>query len=72
MVQDAHVAGYDFVLENGAGRDIDTITVIGNNDDSSLWEEMIGISRVQDVESISLTLFNLRAAKHHVRRSHLH
>lgn len=39
MVQYAHVAGDDFVLEYSAGRNIDTITVIGNDDDSALWGE---------------------------------
>lgn len=39
VVQDAHVAGDDFVLEYSAGRNIDTITVIGNDDDGALWEK---------------------------------
>lgn len=36
MVQDAEVAGDNFVLEHGAGGDIDPIAVVGDDDDGSL------------------------------------
>lgn len=36
VVQDAEVARYDFVLEHGAGWDIDPISVVGDDDDGSL------------------------------------
>lgn len=39
MVQNAHVAGDNFVLKYSAGRNINTITVIGNDDNSALWGE---------------------------------
>lgn len=47
MIQNAHVAGYDFVFEYSASRNIDTIAVIGNNDHSALWKMNIDISRLQ-------------------------
>lgn len=49
MIQNAHVAGYDFVFEYSAGRNIDTIAVIGNNDHSALWKKNIDISTMQSV-----------------------
>lgn len=51
MVQNAHVAGDNFVLEYSAGRNIDTITVIGNDDDSALWREIVIVNRVQSLDS---------------------
>lgn len=36
VVQDAEVAGYDFVFQHGAGRDIDAIPVVGDDDDGAL------------------------------------
>lgn len=49
MIQNAHVAGYDFVFEYSAGRNIDTIAVIGNNDHSALWKMSIDISRMRSI-----------------------
>jgi len=52
VVQDAHIAGYDLVLQNGAGRDIDTVAMVGNDDDSALvkLESKISIQKEQSKE----------------------
>lgn len=36
VVEDAQVSGHDLVLQHGSSRDIDPVSVIGNNDDGSL------------------------------------
>lgn len=36
VVQDAEVAGHDFVFQHGAGRNIDPISVVGDDDDGPL------------------------------------
>lgn len=36
MVQDAQVSGDDFILQHGAGRDVDPVPVIGYDDHRSL------------------------------------
>lgn len=36
MVQDAEVAGYDFVLQHGAGGNINPISMVGDDDDGAL------------------------------------
>lgn len=36
VVEDAQVSGYDLVLQHCSSRDIDTVSVIGNNNDGSL------------------------------------
>lgn len=36
VVQDAEVAGYDFVFQHGARRNIDPISVVGDDDDGAL------------------------------------
>lgn len=36
VVQDAEVAGHDFVFQHGTGRNIDAISVVGNDDDGAL------------------------------------
>lgn len=36
VVQDAEVAGYDFVFQHGASRNIDPISVVGDDDDGAL------------------------------------
>lgn len=36
MVHDAEVARYDFVLQHGAGWNINPISVVGDDDDGAL------------------------------------
>lgn len=36
MVHDAEVARYNFVFQHGAGRNINPISVVGDDDDSAL------------------------------------
>lgn len=39
VVHDAQVAGHYLVLQHGAGRDIDAISVVGDDDDGALRRE---------------------------------
>jgi hypothetical protein len=39
MVQDAQVARHDLVLQDRARRYVDTVTVVGNNDHSTLFKK---------------------------------
>lgn len=36
VVHDAEVAWYDFVLQHGAGWDVDPVSVVGDDDDGAL------------------------------------
>lgn len=40
MVQDAHIARYNLVLQNGSSWDIDTIAMVGNDDHSALQNQV--------------------------------
>lgn len=39
MIQNTHITGNDLIVENGTSRYINTVTVIGNNDDSALQKQ---------------------------------
>ena len=40
VVEDPEVARDDFVLQDGVGRDVDPVTVVGDNDDGSLQKQI--------------------------------
>lgn len=46
MVQDTHIARNNFILQYGTSRYINTITMIGNNNDSTLKRKEIKKNKI--------------------------
>ena len=68
MFKDAQVARDDLVLQNGTGWNIDSITMIGNDDHRAL--KHINTRRIDDDDRMdSLVTRRLCQRSHHRRRS---
>ena len=48
MIEDAEVAGYDLVLQESSGWDIDPLSVISDDDNSSLMRRMKNIKNPEE------------------------